>query len=103
MGTYDFVFGNKKDRKRYTIAQNRERGKMSEVMFELGERASGREVIRTGKGHDYKVVSRNPWTNKVTKTEYVEVKSSRKAPVSKLQKKTMKKMKGRYKVVRPLF
>jgi hypothetical protein len=99
-----FNFGfSKKDKKRFILAQNRDKGKMSEAMFELGEKASGREVIRTGKGHDYKVRHKNPWTGKTTKTEYVEVKSSRRAPVSKLQKKTQKKMKGTHTIVRPMF
>ena len=94
---------SKKDRKRATIRQNQAQGKMREAMYEMGARASGKEVIRTGRGHDYKERERDPWTGKVKKTRYVEVKSSRKAPVSKLQKKMKKKYKGRYVVDRPMF
>ncbi len=98
------IFGGKKNRKRWTLSQNREKGKLAEAMFEIGERASGNKVERTGRGHDYKVTRpSNPLFGTRTKTEYVEVKSSRTAPVSELQKKTKKKMKGKYKVVRPHF
>lgn len=95
------LWGNKKERKRTVLEENKQRGRMQEAIFEMGERAMGNEVIRTGKGHDYKVRKRDPWTGKVKSTHYVEVKSSSKAPVSKLQKKTKKKLQGRYKVVRP--
>lgn len=86
---------SKKDKKRFIIAQNRERGKMPEAMAGLVLGGVGKEVIRTGKGHDFKV---RDTTGKVTKTKYFEFKSSRKAPLTKLQKKTKKK--GRYEVLR---
>lgn len=100
MGMFS-IYGTKKDRKRAILAENRQRGRLHEDIYGLGERASGKEVVRTGKGHDYKVRERDPWTGKVKRTYYAEVKSSREASVSKLQKKTKKKLKGRYKIVRP--
>ncbi|MDH7593844.1 MAG: hypothetical protein QHG99_05760 [Methanomicrobiales archaeon] len=71
----------------------------------MKDRLAGYEVERTGRGHDYVRKERNLFTGKVTKTEYVEVKSSKTAPLSPLQKKTKKKKKGNYKVVRedPFF
>lgn len=59
----------------------------------------GVEVERTGHGHDYIERKRNLWTGRVTSTKYVEVKTGN-ARLSKLQKKTKKKKKGNYVVVR---
>ena len=95
-----FNFGmGKKDRKMYVLAQNKERGKFTENLVVLSEQVSGKKVVKTGRGHDIKTIDTNPWTGK-KKIAYIEIKSSRSAPLSKLQKKTKKKMKDRYKVVR---
>ena len=102
----DSIFGkrSKKQKKRDVIASNKRRGAAAEdhAMFE--HRLSGYEVERTGRGHDYVRRKRDLWTGRVTKTQYVEVKSG-KAKLSKLQTKTKRKKKGSYVVKRrdPLF
>jgi hypothetical protein len=64
----------------------------------------GYEVERTGRGSDYVRRKRDIFTGRVTKTEHVEVKSGN-AILSPLQKKTKKKKKSNYRVVRedPFF
>ena len=94
-----FPWENKKQHKRRIIAQNRSQGKNAENMFVLSN--IGNKVERTGRGSDYKVTKTDPWTGKKT-TVYHEVKSGR-AKTSKLQNKTKKKMKGRYRVTRVGF
>ncbi len=89
---------SKKQKKRRIIQENRERGKFTEIMYTMSQ-GLNKEIVRTGKGHDYKVRTRDPWTGRVIKTEYHEVKSG-KARISNLQNRTKRKMKGRYKVVR---
>ena len=58
----------------------------------------GKEVVRTGRGSDYRERKRDPWTGRVTSSRLVEVKSG-KAKLSKLQRKT-KKRKSNYTVKR---
>lgn len=89
---------SKKQVKRETIAQNRERGRMGEVMATLGAATQGIEYERTGKGHDYKAYKTDPFTGKRKFIGYREVKTGN-AKLSKLQQKTKKK-KRNYKVVR---
>jgi len=96
------VFGRKIPRrqlKREVLSENRERGRVAEENYRTRMELSGYEVERTGKGHDFRVRKRNPFTGKVEYTGLREIKSSRTAPISKLQKKTMKK-KANYKVIR---
>ncbi|MDH7517568.1 MAG: hypothetical protein QHH19_04410 [Candidatus Thermoplasmatota archaeon] len=88
----------KKEIKREVIAENRARGKRAEERFEMNARFSGYEVERTGRGSDYKIRKRDPWTRKVVYTGYREIKSGN-AQLSDLQKKT-KKRKSNYKVIR---
>lgn len=90
---------SKKQIKREVIAENRRKGKETEQAYVLQATIAGYEVERTGRGHDFKVRKRNPFTGKVTYTGYREIKSSATAPVSKLQQKT-KKNKSNYKVIR---
>ena len=61
-------------------------------------RLSGYEVERTGKGHDFRVRKRDPFTGKVTYSGVREIKSGN-AKLSKLQQKTKKKQ-SNYKVIR---
>jgi hypothetical protein len=89
-----------KARKRSTLGVNKTRGKISESVFEGTQRMMGNDVTRTGRGHDYKVKHRHPITGEYEGTTYHEVKSSRTAPLSPLQKKTKKKMGSKYKVER---
>ena len=80
------------------IAANKRQGQMAEDAFVMQQRLMGKEVERTGKGSDFRVRERNPFTGQVTKSELVEVKSGE-AELSKLQQKTKNKS-SHYKVVR---
>jgi hypothetical protein len=106
MGIFDFGIKppTKKQKKRATIQNNKRKGKAAEDQAMMRDRLSGYDVERTGKGHDYVRRKRHPFTGRVTKTEYVEVKSGN-AQLSPLQKKTRKKKKGNYRTVRedPFF
>jgi hypothetical protein len=86
-----------KQRKRRKLAEARRKGKAGEEAYKFQAMLQGKEVKRTGRGHDFKETTRNLWTGKV-RTKYVEVKTG-KARLSKLQKRTKKKKKGAYKVV----
>lgn len=94
---------SKKQKKRETIANNRAKGRAAEDEFRLTSTLRGEEVVRTGRGSDFRVRKRDPWTGRVTSSKLVEVKSG-KAKLSKLQKKTKRK-KSNYRVARvdPLF
>ena len=106
MGMFDFGFKppTKKQAKKETLRRNQSRGKAGEEQAMMRDRLSGYEVERTGKGHDYVRRKRNIMTGRVTKTEYVEVKTGN-AKRSPLQEKTKKKKKGNYRTVRedPFF
>jgi hypothetical protein len=94
------IFGKKipkKQLKREVIAENRRKGKAAEQSYVMRAKLSGYEVERTGRGHDYKIRKRDPWTGRVVYTGYREVKSGN-AKLSKLQQKT-KKRKSNYKVI----
>jgi hypothetical protein len=97
---WDFlrVAPSKKQKKREVLANNQARGKAAEQQFELTSALEGEEVVRTGRGSDYRVRKRDPWTGRVTSSKLVEVKSG-KAKLSKLQRKTKKK-KSNYAVKR---
>jgi hypothetical protein len=89
---FDSLFGtrSKKQRKSDQIASNRRQGVAAEDESMFEDRIQGYEVERTGRGHDYVRRKRDLLTGKVTKTQYVEVKSGN-AKLSKLQKKTKRK------------
>jgi len=88
-----------KARKRGTLSVNKSKGKMAESVFEGTQSMMGNTVTRTGRGHDYKVTHRHPFTGEYEGTSYHEVKSGN-SKLSKLQKKTKKKMGSKYKVER---
>ena len=95
------IFGkkiSKRQIKREVIEENRRRGKAAEDSYVMKARLSGYEVERTGKGHDFRVRKRDPFTRKVTYSGVREIKSGN-AKLSKLQQKTKKKQ-SNYKVVR---
>ncbi len=94
---------SRKQLKRETLENNRRRGKAAEDMFVFHHTLMGHEVVRTGKGHDFKVRERDFITGKVTKTYYSEIKSGN-AKLSDLQQKTKRK-KSNYRVERydPFF
>jgi len=95
------VFGrkySKKQIKREVIEENRRKGKAAEDAYTMKARLSGYEVERTGRGHDFRVRKRHPWTGRVVYSGLREVKSGN-AKLSRLQRKTKRK-KSNYKVVR---
>ncbi len=95
------IFGrkiSKKQIKREVINENRKSGKAAEDSYVMKARLSGYEVERTGRGHDFRVRKRDPFTGKVTYNGVREIKSGN-AKLSKLQQKT-KKRQSNYKVIR---
>jgi len=104
----DDIFGfrrkTKKQRKREQLKENIRKGKAAEdiaVMHaSLQALSRGRiaHIERTGRGSDYQVRETDMLWGKPKRTYHMEVKSSHRAPLSKLQKKTKKKR--RTKVVR---
>ena len=95
------IFGrkiSKKQIKREVIDENRRRGQAAEDAYVMKARLSGYEIERTGKGHDFRVRKRDPFTGKVTYSGVREIKSGN-AKLSKLQQKTKKKQ-SNYKVIR---
>jgi len=100
VGIFDqFERNVSKARKRSTLSVNKSKGKMAESVFEGTQSMMGNTVTRTGRGHDYKVTHRHPFTGDYEGTSYHEVKSGN-SKLSKLQKKTKKKMGSKYKVER---
>jgi len=95
----DDIFGVRKHKKKLTLSLNKYKGKLAEEAFVMKQKMQGNEVTRTGRGSDYAVRKVHPFTRERGPKTLVEVKSSKTAPVSKLQKKTQKKT-SRYKVVR---
>ena len=95
------IFGkkiSKRQIKREVIGKNRLRGKAAEDSYVMKARLSGYEVERTGKGHDFRVRKRDPFTGKVTYSGVREIKSGN-AKLSELQQRTKKKQ-SNYKVIR---
>jgi len=99
---WDFdIFGRKKSKKakqRENLERNIRKGELAEDLAVTSHVVQGHEIERTGKGHDFRVRERDIF-GRVTKTYPLEIKSSKKAPLSPLQKKTKKK-KSNYKVER---
>jgi len=99
MGVFDlWSKKSKKEEMRERIAENYRKGKAAEEQFRVKCSFEGKEVERTGRGHDFRVRTRDPWTGRVVRSELVEVKSGN-ADLSDLQKKTKKK-KSNYRVKR---
>ena len=98
--SWDSIFGKKslKELKREILEENIRKGKAAEDRFVFEQTMQGKEVIRTGRGSDYRVRERNLFTGRVTSSRLKEVKTSSTAPVSKLQNKGVKK--GRVSLVR---
>jgi hypothetical protein len=92
----DFEKSVTKTRKRQTLGVNIFRGQMSENVFEAQQRMMGNDVTRTGRGHDFKITHRHPFTGEYEGTTYHEVKTGN-SKLSPLQKATKKKMGSRYK------
>jgi hypothetical protein len=96
------LFGGRKSKKqirRENLAANRRRGDAAQDAYKFSAEMRGLEVVRTGRGSDYRVRDRDFWTGRVKSSKLVEVKSG-KAKLSKLQRKTKRKHPGHYTVVR---
>ncbi|HEC92418.1 MAG TPA: hypothetical protein ENI51_05425 [Candidatus Atribacteria bacterium] len=94
---------SEKYKKRMIIRDNQRKGKVAEDIVRMKYWMRGYEVERTGRGHDFRVRRRDPFTGRVIESKLIEVKSGR-ANLSKLQQK-MKRKKSNYKVERvdPFF
>ena len=88
----------KKQRDRERMARIRSQGRDAEDAFGARSEVLGTKAARTSKGSDYRVTDTDMLTGRRTST-LVEVKSGR-SRLSKLQKKTQRKHKGHYEVVR---
>ena len=95
MGIFD-IFGQSR---RSINRQNQEQGREGERMVRAKYEFAGYKVQRTGRGHDFKITKRDPFTGKTTKPEYHEVKTGN-SPLSPLQKKKKRQMGKRYVVDR---
>jgi hypothetical protein len=93
MGFFD-VF--KKSRKQVN-RENQEQGKAGERKIREKYEFSGGKVTRTGKGHDFKVETKDWFGNKTTK--HIEVKTGN-SKLSKLQKKKQSRLGDKYVVER---
>jgi len=78
----------------------RDQGKYGERQVKDKWRMRGYEVKRTGRGHDYYVTKRDPYTKRVIDSKYIEVKTGEYAKLSRLQQKKRKKYGSRYVVER---
>lgn len=95
------IFGRKipeKQIKRDVLKENIRNGKVAENSYRMRAQLAGLEVERTGRGHDFRVRKRDPFTGKVIYSGVREVKSGN-AKLSKLQSKTKRKQ-SNYKVIR---
>jgi hypothetical protein len=86
---------SKKQRKRDTLEDNRQRGRMGEDMVAMQYAMSGYEVDRTHpRGADMRVRRRDPFTGRVTSSRLVEVKTGD-SQLSPLQRRVRKKKRTR--------
>ena len=82
---------SKKQRKRDTLEDNRQRGRMGEDMVAMKYAMSGYEVDRTHpRGTDMRIRRRDPFTGRVTSSRLVEVKTGD-SRLSPLQRRVRKK------------
>ena len=93
--SWDSFFGaarkTKKQSAREVLENNKRNGRDAEDRFVLRRSLNGEDIERTGRGSDFRVRKRDPWTGKVTSSRLYEVKSGETAPVSELQSKMRKK------------
>jgi len=100
---FNFEKELKKQKKRMILNQNKFRGNLAEQMYFMGATFQGKKVTRKAHGSDYIEQKVNIFGKPVGPKKLVEVKSSSTAPLTKLQKETQKKNKGKYKVWRPNY
>ncbi len=90
----------KKEENREQMRRVRDQGKDGEDKTRFRWQLKGYEVERTGKGHDFYARKREPFTNRVVDSKYIETKTGKHAKPSKLQKKMKKKYGSRYVIER---
>jgi len=90
---------SKKEIKRDIIAENRRKGRAGEDAYRASAMLRGVELERAPRGRDFIERKRDPFTDRVTSTKHVEIKTGN-AKLSKLQKKTKRKKGSNYKEVR---
>jgi hypothetical protein len=90
---------SKKQHKNEQLRSNVQKGRRAEEMAMFNAMIQGKEVERTGRGHDFVTRERDLFNGRVRRTEYHEVKSGG-AELSKLQRKMKKKKGSSYKVDR---
>lgn len=95
---------SKKKRNRERLFRNIEKGKAGEQDTEWRNICMGRKYERKPKGQDYISYRENPRTGKHQEVQHEETKTG-KSPLSRLQKKTRKKVGRKYHVrhERPMF
>lgn len=89
----DIIKSMKRWNKRFTLDNNKFKGKWAEESFKTEMQVKGYDVERTGHGSDYKARKRNLLTGKVGKEKHYEVKSGN-AKLSPLQRKKKRKLKS---------
>ena len=92
MGIFDAFF---KKSRREVNKENQEQGREGEIKKMTEYELAGYEVERTGHGHDFKAIKRDPFTGKVVEIKYVEVKTGG-SPLSPLQRKKKRQYGKRY-------
>ncbi len=88
-----FDFGikkSKRQRKRELLERNRQQGKWAEAIVGMQYALSGYEVEKVHVGADLRIRKRDPFTGRIVRIEYVEVKSGN-SPLSPLQRKLKRK------------
>jgi hypothetical protein len=98
-GLDSFDLGISKMNKRYTLANNRVRGKMAEDNFALGQRLQGNDCKKIHKGGDFVVQKRDFFGNKVGKPVVHEIKTGN-SQLSEAQKRKKARLGSKYKVDR---
>lgn len=97
-----FGFGDDEsdeERRERILRENRRKGKAAEELIEQRYGLEGYEVERTGRGHDYLVTKRDPFTGRIIDRAYIEVKYGD-SPLSDLQWESSQEHRGHYRVER---
>jgi len=100
----DFLFGrkSKKQRQREQLEENKARGRAAENMFVMQATMQGKQVKRTGRGHDF-IEREKDIFGRTIRSQKIEVKSSKTAPLSELQKENVKKKRVKVVRIEPYF
>jgi hypothetical protein len=94
---FDLLSG--KDKKRAKLAMNKYQGNSAEAYYQITAPARGTRLERKPHGRDYDEWDTDILGRKKGKKRFIEIKTGN-AKLSKLQKKTMRKHKKRYSVMR---